>query len=128
MELTFAHYRVLFQADSSNFVELLMGVHSRGFGENDYEWPQLPLDDARAALLDLVRAGYVEVFAEREKALPKTKAIEAINDDAAWEQWDPDAPNYYEIYFTNDGVEALKAARSRFHDVGRVGRVKRSRA
>ena len=126
MKLTFAHYRVLFQADSSNFGELLLEVRSHGFGDNDYEWPQLPLEDARAALLDLVRAGYVEVFAEPEKALPKPKAIEAVNDDAAWEQWDPDAPNYYEIYFK--GVEALKAARPHFQNVGRVGHVKRRRA
>jgi hypothetical protein len=120
VELTFNHYRILHQADSSNFRELLMGVRTSGLGENDYEWPPLELEDARAALHDLVRAGYVEVFAERETALPKAKAIEAVSDDAAWEQLDPDAPDYYEIYYTDEGLRALKEASDLYRNVGLV--------
>jgi len=101
-----------------------MGVRSHGFGDDDYEWPPLALEDASAALLDLVRAGYVEVLGENDEALSKAQAMNAINDDEAWANQMPDTPCYYEIYYTEEGVQALSRGKARFRNVGRVTREK----
>ena len=122
MDLTFSHYRVLFQADSSNLPELLMGMESMGFPEGDLKWPPLPLRDARRALRDLVEAGYVDVLGDEGRTLSKAAAREAINNEAAWQNKMPDTPDYFEIGITDEGAKAFREMQPQYRTVGRVAK------
>jgi hypothetical protein len=119
MELTFTHYRILDEADSSNFAELLMPTKSIGFPEGDLDWPALPLREARAALLDLVDAGYVDVLGDAGRTLSKAESVQAINNDAAWVDKMPDTPDYFEIGITDEGAAAFKRVQPQYRTVGR---------
>lgn len=121
MELTFTHYRILFDADSSNLPELLMSMKSSGSAE-DFEWPALSLGEAREALLDLIRAGYVDLLGDKDKPLRKGEAIQALNNDAAWANNMPDTPEYFEIGITDKGAEAFERISPKFRKVGRLPR------
>ena len=107
MEWTHTHFRILFDAyDSSNLPELLDRVEFHGAGGPvpADRWPALELKEARTALLDLVRAGYVVLLHNGE--VGKDEAVSAIQEDAPWKNAMPGTPAYYEIGITDEGGKA----------------------
>ena len=118
-EPTFTHYKLLFCADSSNLNELRSGLKTHGFPQ-DYDWPATPLREAKRALRELIEAGLIEVYAEVGVPLSQQDALAAIEPDSAWEPKLPDAPDHYEVYFTDTGVTALQALKPKFGHVGLV--------
>src|SRR5581483_7765951 len=88
-EPSFTHFRLLLSADSASLDELLM--RCRGTGPKGiYEWPALPLRDARRALIELVEAELVDVFggggvfSDDCEKLTKADAIAVLQRDEIW--------------------------------------------
>src|SRR2546425_5086087 len=84
MELTFTHYRLLWCADSASLPELLSSVRTSGLPQ-DFEWPALPLREARKGLLELVQAGYIDVIGDAGAVLSSAKAAQVLKRDAPWQ-------------------------------------------
>ncbi len=107
MEWTYTHFRILFDAwDSSNLAELLFEVDWTLAGDPvpDDHWPRLGLEEARSALVDLLRVDYVALFGDRE--LRAEEAIRAAREDKPWSNEMPDTPGYYEVRITDAGRDA----------------------
>jgi hypothetical protein len=118
-EPTFTHYQMLFCAESATFLELRSGLRTHGFPE-DYDWPAIPLREAKRSFLELFDAGFVEILGEQAQPLSQAKARSEITRDGTSEPKFPDAQDYYEVALTDIGVTALRALRPRFRDIGLV--------
>jgi len=94
-EPTFTHYQMLFCAESATFLELRSGLRTHGFPE-DYDWPAIPLREAKRSFLELFDAGLVEILGEQAQPLSQAKARSEITRDGTSEPKFPDAQDYYE--------------------------------
>jgi hypothetical protein len=120
VDLSFTHYRILYEADSSSLPELLTSTKSYGSPDGDFEWPPLSVQEARQVLVDLIAAGYVDVLGESGRTLSKAEATEAIRSDPPWINTTPDTPDYYEIGITDEGTEVFKLIHPQFRTVGLI--------
>ena len=121
LKFTFTHYRLLYQADSSNLNELLLGMKMYGFPK-DREWPPLPLREARKALLELIEAGCVDLYVDVQKTMRRAEALEVLKRDEPWKTLDFDSPDYYEVGITDEGWRVFEELKPKFGDVGVIGK------
>jgi hypothetical protein len=118
MDLTFTHFRILFEAlDSTNLTALTWRSQFDGVGGASVDWPPMPLDVVRAAALELVRAGWVYVVDDDGNRLADDAATSVLQDDRSWAN--PIAPgHYHEVAITDEGASAYEQLLPRFWPEG----------
>jgi hypothetical protein len=82
------------------------------------------LSAKRDAFLELVDAGFVDIFDKDGTPLPNAKARRVLDKDAPWAENNPDSPNYFEVWGSDRGAEVLHAFEL---ELGHVGAVKNRR-
>ncbi len=98
--------------DDSFLFELLSGVDVVHVdGETFQQHPPVPLDEARAAVMRLLAAGFVELIGEGVGRLNEEQALDAVASEEAW-GYDPT----HDLVITERGREALEEAWPRYFD------------
>jgi hypothetical protein len=108
VELTFTQFRILFEAaDSASLGFLPARSRSSELGPAEYDWPEMPLDEVREALLQLVEGDYVYVGKVDGRRLPTAAARRVIADNRSWE-FPMEDEDYYVVGLTDRGASALE--------------------
>jgi hypothetical protein len=114
MELTFSQFRILFESlDGSHLPQLPLASRSSGARGEDWDWPAIPVDEARRSLLELLSQKCVEIYDAAGARLSAADATRAIHDDSSW-RYPISDENLYTVGVTDEGLRAYDINLTRF--------------